>query len=415
MSIVTGKRIILGISGSIAAYKVAELARDLTLDGAIIDVIMTEAAQRFVGPATFQALTGRPVLSDLWVLPEDGVVGHVALGQHANLVVLAPATANTLARLAAGLSDDLLTTTVLATTAPILCVPAMNPQMYANPATQENIATLRRRGMVVLEPAFGRMAEPVIGRGRMPEVPIIEAELRALLGRTSGPLRGRRIVISAGGTHEPIDPVRFVGNRASGRMGYAMAAEARDRGALVTLISGPTLLPPPHAVDFIRVETALQMRDAVYQALDGADLLIMNAAVADFRPAELSQQKIKKGDDEELLLRLVRNPDILAGLADRRDVLKIGFAAETQNVLEYARSKLDRKGLDMIIANEAVESIGQEQIQVTLLDGEQVQQLPRQPKEQAAGLILDAITARWPERLSPPASLPALGRQIGPE
>src|SRR5512138_3127871 len=207
MSVLSSKKIVLGVSGSIAAYKVAELARNLTLEGAIVDVIMTVAAQRFVGAATFQALTGRPVLADMWALPEDGVVGHVSLGQHADLVVLAPATANTLARLAAGLSDDLLTTTVLATRAPILVVPAMNTLMYENAATQENIATLRRRGMVVLEPAVGRLAEPMVGRGRMPEAAAIEGELRALLGRAHGPLRGRHVVISAGGTHEPIDPV----------------------------------------------------------------------------------------------------------------------------------------------------------------------------------------------------------------
>ena len=401
MSIVTGKRIILGVSGGIAAYKVAELARQLTLDGAIVDVIMTEAARRFVGEATFQALTGRPVLTDMWALPEDGVVGHVALAQHADAVVLAPATANTLARLAAGLSDDLLTTTVLATTAPILCVPAMNTSMYENPATQENIATLRRRGMTVLEPAVGRLAEPMIGKGRMPEVAVIEGELRALLGRTYGPLRGRRVVVTAGGTHEPIDPVRFIGNRASGRMGYALATEARDRGAQVTLISGPTLLPPPPAVDLVRIETALELRETVHAAITGADLLIMNAAVADFRPAQMIDQKIKKGDAEELTLRLVRNPDILAELADRHDLIKIGFAAETENLLEYARSKVARKGLDLVVANDAVASIGQEQIQVLLVDAEGVRQLPRQPKEQAAAAIIDEVLRRWPERLAP--------------
>ena len=401
MSIVTGKRIILGVSGGIAAYKVAELARQLTLDGAIVDVIMTEAARRFVGEATFQALTGRPVLTDMWALPEDGVVGHVALAQHADAVVLAPATANTLARLAAGLSDDLLTTTVLATTAPILCVPAMNTYMYENPATQENIATLRRRGMTVLEPAVGRLAEPMVGKGRMPEVAVIEGELRALLGRTYGPLRGRRVVVTAGGTHEPIDPVRFIGNRASGRMGYALATEARDRGAQVTLISGPTLLPPPPAVDLVQIETALELREAVHAAITGADLLIMNAAVADFRPAQMIDQKIKKGDAEELTLRLVRNPDILAELADRHDLIKIGFAAETENLLEYARSKVARKGLDLVVANDAVASIGQEQIQVLLVDAEGVRQLPRQPKEQAAAAIIDEVLRRWPERLAP--------------
>jgi phosphopantothenoylcysteine decarboxylase / phosphopantothenate---cysteine ligase len=401
MSVLTGKRIVLGVSGSIAAYKIAELARNLALDGAIVDVIMTEAAQRFVGAATFQALTGRPVLDDMWALPEDGVVGHVSLGQRADIVLLAPATANTLARLAAGLSDDLLTTTVLATAAPILCVPAMNTQMYANVATQENIATLRRRGMVVLEPEVGRLAEPMVGKGRMPEAATIEAQLRALLGRTSGPLRGRRVVITAGGTHEPIDPVRFVGNRASGRMGFALAAEARDRGASVILIVGPTALTPPDAVEVRRVETALELRDAVHTAIDGADLLIMNAAVADFRPDELSHEKIKKGDDEELILRFIRNPDILSEMAARHDLIKIGFAAETKNLLEYAQSKLERKGLDMIVANEAVASIGQADIQITLLDADGVLALPRQPKEQAAAAVIDAALQRWPERLAP--------------
>jgi phosphopantothenoylcysteine decarboxylase/phosphopantothenate--cysteine ligase len=398
---VAGKHIILGVSGGIAAYKVAELARRLTLDDAIVDVIMTDAARHFVGEATFQALTGRPVLANMWALPEDGVVGHVALGQHADIVVIAPATANTLARIAAGLSDDMLTTTVLATTAPILCVPAMNTRMYENPATQANIATLRQRGVTVLEPAVGRLAEPMVGKGRMPEVAEIEAQLHAILGRRSGPLQGRRVVVTAGGTHEPLDPVRYIGNRASGRMGYALATEARDLGAQVTLISGPTSLAAPAALEFIQIETALELRDAVHTAIDGADLLIMNAAVADFRPAELSTRKIKKGDDEELVVRLVRNPDILAGLAARRDLIKVGFAAETQDLIDYARSKLERKGLDMIIANEAVSSIGQEDIQVLLLDGESVQQLPRQPKARAAAAIIAEVLRRWPERLGP--------------
>lgn len=400
MDILAGKHIVLGVSGSIAAYKVAELARNLTIAGAIVDVIMTEAAQRFVGAPTFQALTGRTVLTDMWSLPEDGVVGHVALGRTADLVVLAPATANTLARIAAGLGDDLLTTTVLATRAPVLCVPAMNTHMYTNAATQENIATLRRRGITVLEPESGRLAEPMEGVGRLPAPPTIEAQARALLGRSSGPLRGRRVVVSAGGTHEPLDPVRFVGNRASGRMGFALASAARDRGAQVTLIAGPVALAPPSAVDLVRVETALEMRDAVHASIEQADLLIMNAAVADFRPAELAERKIKKGDDEELMVRLVRNPDILAGLAARRDFIKVGFAAETHDLEAYARSKLERKGLDLIIANEAVASIGHDDIAVTLYDGNGSETLPRQPKDQAAAQIVEAILKRWPERLA---------------
>lgn len=390
------KHIVLGVCGSIAAYKVAELARNLTLEGAQVDVIMTEAAERFVGPATFQAVTGRPVLTDMWTLPEDGVVGHVALGMHADAIVIAPATANTLARLAAGIADDLLTTTVLAATAPVLCAPAMNPNMYAAQATKENVATLRRRGFTVLEPAEGRMAEPVVGKGRLPEPAIIEGELRALLGRHNGPIRGRHVVVTAGGTHEPIDPVRFVGNRSSGLMGYALAACARDLGAMVTLISGPTALTQPAAVQFVRVETALQMRDAVQQACTHADILIMNAAVADYRPEQATEQKIKKSGTAGLALHLVPNPDILGELAHRHDIFKVGFAAETQDLIENASTKLARKGLHMIVANEAVASIGQPEIQVTLLDADgSATPLPRHPKPQMAAIILDAITERF--------------------
>jgi phosphopantothenoylcysteine decarboxylase/phosphopantothenate--cysteine ligase len=315
--------------------------------------------------------------------------------------VIAPASADTIARLAGGRSDDMLSTTVLATRAPVLIVPAMNTQMYANAATQENIATLRRRGMTVLEPEVGRLAEPMVGKGRMPEPTTIAGELRALLGRTHGPLRGRRVVVTAGGTHEPIAPVRFVGNRASGRLGFALAAEARDRGADVTLIAGPATLPPPAAMRVVRVQTALELRDAVHAALDGADMLIMNAAVADFRPAELASEKIKKGDDETLTLRLVRNPDILGELAARRDLVKIGFAAETHSLLDYARSKLERKGLDLIVANEAVASIGSEAIELTLIGANGAETLPRQPKERAAAALLDAVLGRFGARLTP--------------
>lgn len=395
MGIASGKHIVLGVCGSIAAYKVAELARNLTSAGAIVDVVLTEAAQRFVGAATFQALTGRPVLDDLWALPEDGVVGHVSLGAHADLVIIAPASANTLARLAAGLSDDLLTTTVLATRAPVLCAPAMNPQMYVNAATQANIATLRARGLFILEPDEGRMAEPMFGKGRLPTVERIESEARALLGRQTGALRGRRVVVTAAGTHEPIDPVRFIGNRSSGRMGYALAVEARDLGADVTLISGPSALASPSAVQFVPVETALEMRDAVQAACEQADLLIMAAAVADFRPAEQAVQKIKKSGDEGLTLHLARNPDILGELADRRDLFKVGFAAETENLLANAGDKLVRKGLDLLVANDAVASIGSVESQITLLDREGgVETLPLQSKDQNAAAILAAALRR---------------------
>jgi phosphopantothenoylcysteine decarboxylase/phosphopantothenate--cysteine ligase len=395
MDILSGKKIVLGVCGSIAAYKVAQLARDLTLAGAQVDVILTEAARRFVGAATFQALTGRPVLGDMWALPEDGVVGHVALGAHADIVVVAPITANRIAHIAAGMSDDLLTTTILATHAPVLLAPAMNPQMYANSATMANVATLRARGFTVLEPDEGRMAEHVVGKGRLPEPPALDGEIRALLGRSSGPLSGRHVVITAGGTQEPIDPVRYIGNRSSGQMGYAMAARARDLGARVTLISGPTAITPPAAVALVRVETAMEMQAALAEAIAHADMLIMNAAVADFRPAEASEQKIKKSSDAGLTLHLVPNPDIIAGLADRREFFKVGFAAETNDLLANAQGKLERKGLDMIVANDAVSSIGQPEIALTLIDRDGVMSLARQPKATAAAALLDEIVARY--------------------
>jgi phosphopantothenoylcysteine decarboxylase/phosphopantothenate--cysteine ligase len=390
-----GKHIILGVCGSIAAYKAAELARLLTLAGAQVDVILTAAAERFVGSATFQALTGRAVLTDMWALPEDGVVGHVALGLQADIVVVAPASANTIARIAAGMSDDLLTTTILATPAPVLLAPAMNPNMYANPATQTNLTTLRTRGFSVLEPAEGRMAEPMVGKGRLPEPPIIEGTIRALLGQRNGPLRGQRVVVTAGGTQEPIDPVRYIGNRSSGQMGYALAARARDLGASVTLISGPTALIPPPAVTVIPVQTALEMQAALYALLDQTDLLIMNAAVADYRPAQAVDHKIKKQADVGLMLDLVPNPDLLAGIADRRTLFKVGFAAETDNLLAHAHAKLQRKGLDLIVANDAVASIGQPNIALTLIDATGSVTLERRPKAEAAAALLDAIVPRY--------------------
>ncbi len=393
MNILDGKRIILGVCGSIAAYKVVELARKLTLAGAQVDVILTAAAERFVGSATFQALTGRPVFTDLWALPEDGRVGHVSLGAKADLVIVAPATANTLAHLAAGLCDDLLTTTVLATSAPVLCAPAMNPQMYAAAATQQNIALLRQRGFLVLEPTEGRMAEEVVGKGRMPEASALEGESRALLGQRLGSLRGRKVVVTAGGTREVIDPIRFVGNWASGQMGYALAEATRDLGAAVTLISGPTQLASPPAMTVLRVQTALQMHEAVQKACAHADILIMNAAVADFRPAQASPQKLKKAKNATgLTLHLVPNPDILVELLPLKGLFKVGFAAETQDLLSNAQGKLERKGLDMIVANEATTSMAQPTVQATIItaNGKHIS-LPNQAKDQAAYAILAVI------------------------
>jgi phosphopantothenoylcysteine decarboxylase/phosphopantothenate--cysteine ligase len=392
------KKIVLGVCGSIAAYKAAQLARDLTLKVAQVDVVMTESAQRFIGAATFQAVTGRPVLTSLWDLPEDGHVGHVSLGAQADLVIIAPATANTIARVAAGVCDDLLTTTVLATRAPILIAPAMNPNMLDNAITQTNIAALRSRGMRVLEPDYGRMAENVIGKGRMPEPEALLAHTGALLGQTYGALRGTKVVVTAGGTREPIDPVRHIGNRASGRMGYALAEEARDLGADVTLISGPAEVKPPGAITFVQVETALQMREAVLSAVQDAHLLIMNAAVADFRPVAVSDHKIKKGDDDHLTITLTKNPDILGELAPRRNFVKIGFAAETRDLVDYAQSKLKQKGLDMIVANDAIASIGAEDIQLTMIDEHSIERLDKMAKPEAAHALMQAIVARFKSR-----------------
>lgn len=397
MNILDGKRIILGVCGSIAAYKVVELARKLTLAGAQVDVILTAAAERFVGSATFQALTGRPVFTDMWTLPEDGRVGHISLGTKADLVLVAPATANTLAHLAAGLCDDLLTTTVLATSAPVLCAPAMNPQMYAAAATQQNIALLRQRGFLVLEPTEGRMAEEVVGKGRLPEAIILEGEIRALLGQRTGSLRGRKVVVTAGGTREVIDPIRFVGNWASGQMGYALAEAARDLGAEVTLISGPTHLASPPAMTVLRIQTALQMHEAVQKACTHAAILIMNAAVADFRPAQASAQKLKKAKNATgLTLQLVPNPDILVELLPLKGLFKVGFAAETQDILSNAQGKLERKGLDLIVANEAIASMAQPTVQATIItaNGKQIT-LPNQAKDQAANAILAVIAENF--------------------
>lgn len=398
MGILTGKRVILGVSGSIANYKVIELARQLTVAGALVDVLMTEEATRFVTPLTFQSLTYRPVYTEMWSTLENAAA-HVKLGEEADVVLLVPATAHTIASIAAGLADTMILTTVLATRAPILVVPAMNVNMWQNVATQENVALLRRRGLHVLEPDEGMLASGLIGRGRLPDIRRIEAELRALLGQTYGRMRGRKVVVSAGGTHEPIDPVRFIGNRASGQMGYALAEVARDEGAHVVLVSGPAALEPPAAVEVVHVGTAQQMHDAIHAAVVDADLLLMNAAVADYRPAQTLDRKLKKGQ-VQLSIELERTVDILQSLTAIERPLKVGFAAETNDLLAYAADKLKRKNLDMIIANDAVSSIGQPDIQVSLVTSDGAHEtLPRQPKAQVAAVIVERILQRWPERV----------------
>jgi phosphopantothenoylcysteine decarboxylase / phosphopantothenate---cysteine ligase len=393
-----GKQIVLGVSGSIASYKVIELARQLTVAGAHVDVILTAEATRFITPLTFQSLTYRPVYTEMWSTLENAAA-HIKLGHDADIVVIAPATAHTIASIAAGFADNLILTTVLATSAPVLLAPAMETHMWSNPATQDNVALLRRRGLHVMEPDEGMLASGMVGSGRLPEIARIDAEIRALLGRRSGRMAGRKVVITAGGTHEPLDPVRFIGNRASGQMGFALAEAARDEGAQVLLIAGQTSAAVPHGVEVLRVETAQQMHDAVHAAVADADLLIMNAAVADYRPAQAADHKLKK-TQSELTIALERTTDILQSLVAITRPVKLGFAAETNDLLGYAADKLRRKGLDAIVANDAVSSIGQSEIEVTLLtsDGGS-QRLPRQPKPVAAQQILELVLRHWPDRL----------------
>ncbi|HEX6291326.1 MAG TPA: bifunctional phosphopantothenoylcysteine decarboxylase/phosphopantothenate--cysteine ligase CoaBC [Herpetosiphonaceae bacterium] len=393
-----GKHIVLGVSGSIASYKVIELARQLTVAGALVDVVMTAEATRFVTPLSFQSLTYRPVYTEMWSTLENAAA-HIKLGHDADLVVIAPATAHTIASIAAGFADNLILTTVLATRAPVLLVPAMETNMWRNAATQENVAVLRRRGLHVMEPDEGLLASGLVGSGRLPDILRIEAEMRVLLGRAHGRMAGRKVVVTAGGTHEPLDPVRFIGNRASGQMGFALAEAARDEGAQVVVIAGQTAYAAPYGVEVVRVETAQQMHDAVHAAMTDADLLLMNAAVADYRPAQTADHKLKK-THAELTIELQRTPDILQSLVEVTQPVKVGFAAETNDLLTYAADKMRRKGLDMIVANDAVSSIGQSEIEVTVLaaDGSH-ERLPRQPKAAAAQAILERVLHHWPERI----------------
>lgn len=392
------KRIILGVSGGIAAYKVADLASRLTQAGALLDVIMTQAAQRFITPLTFQALTKRPVRTDIYAdwLGEDS--GHVSLAHNADLLVVAPATAHTIARLSFGLSDDLLCAVYLATRAPVLIVPAMESGMFLHPATQQHLETLRHRGAVVMQPGEGHLASGARGIGRLPETPEIISAIERLL--QAGFLSGRRVVVTAGGTQEPLDPVRYIGNRSSGKMGYAIAEEAARNGADVTLISGPVALIAPSGINVIRVSTAREMEAAVREAVEGADALVMAAAVADYAPAQASTQKIKK-TGQNLSIALTRNPDILANLAsaDLPNLVRIGFAAETEDLLRNAREKLRKKKLDLIVANDAATSIGTEESALTLIfkDG-RVEQLPSLPKRESARLLVEQIARLLDER-----------------
>jgi phosphopantothenoylcysteine decarboxylase/phosphopantothenate--cysteine ligase len=347
-------RLLLGVTGSIACYKIADLASKMRQAGAQVDVILTEAAQKFVSPLTFQSVTGRPahVDADLW--GGEGHVLHIGLAEAADLMVIAPATANTLAKLAHGQADNLLTIAALAARCPLLVVPAMDGGMWQHAATQANIATLRTRGVTILGPVSGHLASGLAGEGRMVEPIDIQGQIRQLLA-SHGPLAGRHVVVSAGGTQEALDPVRMLSNRSSGKQGFAMAQAALDAGARVTLIAAPTALPTPAGAERVSVTSASNMLAAIQQSLRGADALIMAAAVADFRPAQQADQKIKKTDGPPTI-EMVSNPDILKTIAESRDSLGfdgrvIGFAAESENLLENAQKKVSAKKLDVIVAN----------------------------------------------------------------
>jgi phosphopantothenoylcysteine decarboxylase/phosphopantothenate--cysteine ligase len=386
---VQGKRILLGISGGIACYKVVQVARDLTQLGADVHVAMTHAAQQFVGPLTFETLTRHKVLTDVMELDERSDIVHVELGKSVDLIVVAPATCNIIGRIAHGLAEDPITVTMLASPAPVLIVPAMDHHMWANPATQANLETLRGRGMRILEPAHGELASGAVGWGRMQEPEAIVAAVREML--EPGPLAGKRIIVTAGGTQEPIDPVRYIGNHSSGKMGIAVAREAARRGAQVTLLYGAISVRLPEGVDAVHTPTAEDMARAVHEHAKKADALVMAAAVADYRAAAVAPHKIKKG--QALRVDLEPTVDILDSIKDL-PLVKVGFAAETRELVEAAREKLQRKRLDLIVGNDVTaegSGFGSDTNQVVLIAAQSAEQLPLMPKSEVAARILDRV------------------------
>jgi phosphopantothenoylcysteine decarboxylase / phosphopantothenate---cysteine ligase len=396
----SGKHILLGVTGGIAAYKSPDLVRRLIDRGAEVQVVMTASAREFVAPLTFQAVSGREVRSDLWDESAERAMSHIELARWADLILIAPATADFIAHLAHGMADNLLSTLCLASSAPVAIAPAMNRVMWANPATQANIAQLRARGVQVFGPDSGSQACGETGEGRMMEPADIAAATFAVLP-AEGPLRGRKVLITAGPTRERIDPVRFISNRSSGKMGYAVAQAARDRGAEVVLVSGPVSLCAPPGVRRICVETAAQMHDAVMAEIEGTDIFIATAAVADYRPATPASCKIKKVTDT-LEICMERTIDILHAVAQRPNrPYTVGFAAETNNVEEFARAKLVRKNLDLIAANEVGDNkvFEQDDNQLVLLwpDGGRLE-LGAGAKTELATKLLEFITTRFTER-----------------
>jgi phosphopantothenoylcysteine decarboxylase/phosphopantothenate--cysteine ligase len=394
MSILAGKRVVLGVSGGIAAYKALDLASQLVQAGATVDVVMTNAALEFITPLSFEALTKRPVRSGIFEAWTEAGAGHVTLALEADALVVAPATANTLAKLAHGLADDMLSVTALSAAprgVPLVLAPAMEHHMYAHPATQANLATLRARGAWVVGPEHGRLASGQVGNGRLVAPRRILETLELALG-AGGVLAGKHLLVTAGATREAIDPIRMLTNRSTGKMGYAIARAAAHAGARVTLLATPGALSPVEGVALVPVESALELLDAVRAHVVGVDALIMAAAVADYRPARVAEHKIKKADDD-LSLTLTRNPDILSSV-ETPGVVRVGFAAETQHLEANARGKLARKRLDLIVANDARLAMGGDDNAVTLYfaDG-RVEQLPMASKDAIAEALIERVAA----------------------
>ena len=390
----SNKTIALGVSGSIACYKAVDFASKLAQLGADVDVLMTAAAQRFVAPLAFRSITHRAVVTSLFEPDSELSINHVAIAERADLVAVVPATANTLAKMALGFADDAVSATILATAAPVLAAPAMDANMFHSPAVRANVRTLRERGVYVAGPASGRLASGLVGRGRLLEPAELVGHVRLLLGR-DGDLAGRKIIVTAGGTREPIDPVRVIANHSSGKMGYAIAEAARDRGAETVLITAPTALAAPVGAKVVPVGSALSMRDALYAESEDADAVIMAAAVADWRVAEVAQSKVKKGDADTWTIDLVKNPDVIAGLPSGRAV-KVGFAAESEDLTANARAKLIAKDLRLIVANDITAQdagFAADDNRVTILDREGGEQrLPLMSKYDVATHILDRVT-----------------------
>ncbi len=391
-----GKKIVLGVTGGIAVYKAVDLVSRLRKQGAEVRVVMTDHAKEFVTPLTFKEISGNKVAVSMWESNQEFNVEHIALANWADVFIVAPATANIIAKMACGIADDLLSTTLLAAQAPIIVCPAMNTGMYNHPATQENLGKLQSRGVTIMPPAVGMLACGVSGPGRLPEPQQIVEFVKDFFAKREGDLRGLKVLVTAAGTREPIDPVRFVGNRSSGKMGYAIAQIAAERGADVLLVTGPSALPIPPNVAYQKVETTGEMLAACLEAYDKADIVIKAAAVSDYRPHDVAAQKIKKKTDDALTVVMDKNPDILKELgARKKQQILVGFAAETQNLLENAREKIVKKNLDMIVANDVTAAgagfNADTNIVKFLFPDGRVCSLEQMPKTAVAEKLLDTV------------------------